>query len=96
MTTSRPTRSAPKFNGNIVHKTRAPAGPRSLNRAAMVPSIRAQVTVLAAASTTPPNAARARPGVPPSAFLKARNRPTAHTSPGVPEPWPPVWYPSSA
>jgi hypothetical protein len=53
-------------------------GPRSLNRAARVPSIRAPVAVVAAVSTPLPSAATAKIEFLPSAFLKARNNPDSH------------------
>jgi hypothetical protein len=80
MTTSRPTSIASTLSRKIVHKTaRAgrteigePGGHGPLDQG---PGDRARRREHPAA-----NAARARPGVPPSACLRARDSPAAHTS----------------
>jgi hypothetical protein len=79
MRSSRPRSVAPKLSRNIVHQTRALAGPSSPKRVAVVLAMRAPVTLLAAASTPPPSAASAKPGVP-SALRRARNSPDSHRS----------------
>lgn len=76
MTSSRPRSNAPVLSRSIVQATRAPAGPRSRMRVAVVPWTTAAVTPLAAASTPPPSAVRATPPAPPT----RRSTPTSEDS----------------